>query len=143
MLKLIIAKEELLFLLPMDYSGSMRLYKRGFNAIRKSLSKFRYVKSRPVRELSSCSWIKFFGKDRNDDGVTNHSYWIVVSEFDFEILIGKPVEELDVNCLGYSYEMIINGGVVLRKEVDGKLSLGEFEEFCEVYWQERKGVYMN
>lgn len=127
----------------MEYSGSMRLHRRGFNAVRKSLSMLKYSECNTVRDLSDRAFIKFFGKGRNEFKEITHKYWIIVSEFDFEKMVGRQLKEMDNKCIGYSFEMIVNGGVVIRKEVDGSMSLSEFEDFCLEYWEQRKGEFLN
>ena len=129
-----------------DYSGSMRLYRKGYNIVEKRIKNLGYVRCSTVREFSTDAYIKFFGKGKNEFEEVTHSYWVIVSVYNFEeIMFGDKafLKELDVNCMGYSFEMIVNGGVVLRKEVDGGINLEEFEDFCEVYWENRKGVYVN
>jgi len=128
------------------YSGSMRLYRKGYNIVEKRIRSLGYVRCSTLRELSTGCYVKFFGKGKNEFGDLTHSYWIIVSVYNFEEIMFKSkgfVEGLDVHCMGYSFEMIVNGGVVMRKEVDGGINLEEFEEFCRVYWENRKGVYVN
>ena len=121
-------------------SSTMKLYKRGYNMMERAIGRLKYVRCESVHEMSNGGYVKYFGSGVNARGVVTNDYWIIVSVFDFNELTGLS---LNVSCIGYKFQMYINGGVVLEKDADGTMSLYEFEEFCEGYWDNRKGVYLN